>query len=350
VKKRFLALLLLLVLPLCSCQAMLEREQSSVSPHPKDLSLSTDSQLEAKNYQELVSAILYLVSTHTEIGTIRFYDYYGDMETDLATACLEVVQRDPLGAFAVDFIKHELNRIVSYHEATLFISFRRSKEETPPVISVSGVSAIKAELRSALASFVPVVALRVSYFNEDISSLRNLIYQAYYDTPKSALGMPEVSITLYPETGAQRIVEITLTYPEDIETLTHQYRQLESEIPLLLPKGIATPWNLYDTLHRRITPVHSVNHNTIFSSIYNKYANSEGLALAYKLLCDNAGITCVIVQGSLNGEPHFWNIVSTYSGSRHVDLSANLYGLTDAALVSANNYAWGTSYPRCKEA
>ena len=349
-KTRLCALFLALALPLCGCQSMLEREQASVKPHPQDLTLSSDSsQLQAETYQELVSAVLYLVTQRAESGTVRFYNYSGDPEADVAAACLEVVQRDPMGAFLVDYIKHSVNRIVSYHEASFSISYRRPAEETPQVTSVTGSSAIKNELRSAMSTFSPVVALRVSYFSEDEDYLRSLIDQAYYDTPISAFGMPEVSIALYPDSGIQRIVEITLDYPLEGELLALRQSQVEEETRRLISAAEATPFSLYHTLHQKSTPTSSLLHNTTHAALYNKYANSEGFALAYKMLCDESGIPCTVVQGSLGEVPYFWNIVTTHSGSRHVDLFAGLYGLTDTSLTQKGDYHWASSYPICRD-
>lgn len=350
-KQRLCALLLLPVLLLTGCQTMLERGYSSVQPHSQSLTAREDpSALEAENYQELVSAVLYLVTQHAESGIVRLYNYTGDVEADLTAACLEVVQKDPLGAFAVDYIKHEVTRIVSYYEANVTISYQRTAEEMGQIISVTGSSAIKRELRDALAAFAPVVTLRISYFAEDDEYLRSLIYQAYYDTPQSAFGLPEISLSLYPETGIQRIVEIGLTYPAEVETLVQRQSELEAAAARLLPDGAeATARQVYDLLLGQTALSSDPDRNTAYDALVNGLANDEGLALAYQLLCARAGLTCTVVQGTLAEQPHFWNIVTTDSGSRHVDASAGLYALTDLQLVDVGAYQWGSSYPICRD-
>ena len=350
-KKRVCSLLLALALPLSGCQAMLEREVASVQPHTQSFTAREDpSALEAENYQELVSAVLYLVTQHTESGIVRLYNYTGDVENDLTAACLEVVQKDPLGAFAVDYIKHEVTRIVSYYEASVSITYRRTAEEMGQVVSVTGSSAIKSELRNALSDFDPTSTLRVSYFAEDDEYLRSLIRQAYYDTPLAAFGMPQIELALYPDSGIRRIVEIGLTYPGEVEDLASRRDELAAAVgPLLAQVENPDVEDLYHLLLDHVDYDPDPALNTAYDALTGGAANGEGLALAYKLLCDSAGLTCTVVQGQDETGPRYWNIVTTASGSRHVDAAAGLYGLTDVQLMDAGSYQWDSSYPICRD-
>lgn len=325
---------------------MLERSYTSVRPHTQNVvSQQSGSALEAQNYQQLVSAVLYLVTQHREEGIIRLYNYTGEVETDLARACLEVAEKDPLGAFAVDTIQQDVSRIVSFYEARVDISYLRTAEEMALVTAVTGSSAIKSELRDTLSRLETRQLLRLSYYAEDNDYLLGLIHQAYYDTPQSAFGMPELSLTLYPESGIQCIVEITLTYPAERETLAERQAELaQAASDLLSELTETTPRQLYERLLPRAS---SEGGSTAYDALVNGTANGEGLALAYKLLCDEAGITCTVVRGQ--GDRSFWNIVSTASGSRHVDCASGLFGLTDYQLKQHSGYQWDDSYPICRD-
>jgi len=346
VKKRLCAGGLSLLLLLSGCSAMLERSYTSVSPHTHTLTGYQDgSALEAQTYQQLVSAVLYLVTRHSDEGIIRLYNYTGDVEADVTRACLEVVQKDPLGAFAVDYIKHDVSRIVSFYEAEVDIAYLRTAEEMAQITSVTGSSAIKQELRDTFSRLDSRQLLRIGYFSEDENYLTSLIRQAYYDTPLGAFGMPEVQISLYPETGVQRIVEIELTYPKEQDSLLIQQQTLADAADRLLDHATSkTPQALYELLlsHTDFGPG-----STAYDALINAQADSEGFALAYKLLCDRAGLTCTVVQGS--GERPFWNIVTTENGSRHVDCAAGLFGYTDHQLEQLGRYVWSDFYPLCRD-
>ena len=193
-----------------------------VEPHTERPATAEDSSaVQAGTYSELVNTVLFFVSQGTEKGLIQLTDDYdGDVEEDLNRACLEVAKDDPLGAYAVDFIKNDCTKVLTTYEATITISYRRTREQIRSLVNVTGTSAIRDEVRAALADFQSEVALRVGYFTESADSIAALVRQAYYDEPAGALGMPEFTVSLYPASGGQqRIVEILLTYPEYTQAL-----------------------------------------------------------------------------------------------------------------------------------
>ena len=67
------------------------------------------------------------------------------MEEDLNRACLEVAKDDPLGAYAVDFIKNDCTKVLTTYEATITISYRRTREQIRSLVNVTGTSAIRDE-------------------------------------------------------------------------------------------------------------------------------------------------------------------------------------------------------------
>ena len=160
-KTRILALALCLSLLLTGCEAMLHGEYLTVEHHSMLSAAEDDSSvIRVENYQELVSGILSLVSACQEQGVIQLSNYNTrDVEADLTAACLEVSHEDPLGAYAVDYIKHEFSRILTYYQATITIGYRRTLEQIRSVVPVTGSSAIRSEVQGALAQFQPEAVL-----------------------------------------------------------------------------------------------------------------------------------------------------------------------------------------------
>ena len=307
-RKIMIALALLLCLGLSGCSSLLENSYEVSTPHVDRPATAEDpSILRAENYRELVSAVFYFVSQGEETGVIQLYDYPGDVETDLTEACLEVATQDPLGAYFVDYIKHELVRVVSYHQATLSIRYRRTMEQVASMVNVTGTSAIRTEVREALGSFREEVVLRVAYLAEDADSLAALVRETYYAAPAYALGMPQVEINLYPDSGRERVVEILLTYPGDsYELSAHAGELARMAVEItgeyrLLPAG-EIPLGAAQALYGRVAydPEGPANP---YDALTQGRANSEGMALTYALLCGEAlstpGGKCDIVAGSL---------------------------------------------------
>lgn len=97
-----------------------------------------------------------------------------------------------------------------------------------------------------------------------------------------------------------------------------------------------------------------------------KTAVCEGIALAYKLLCDQLGIYCIVVVGEANSVPsddlnknsgHAWNMIRIGGQYAHVDVTWDMclsrsckknrydyFGVADQILIS--NHKWG-NYPKC---
>lgn len=199
---------------------MLERSYESTAAHvDKPVTAEDSSVLRVENYQELVSAVLYLVTQCQEEGAIQLYDYQGDVERDLTDACLEVAKEDPWGPTPWTTSSTSTPGWCPITRPPCPSATGAPQSRCGSIVNVTGASAIRDQLQDALAAFSSEVVLRVAYFAEDEASIAQLIRQAYYDTPVAALGMPRSEITLYPDSGSQRVVEILLTYPEESEAL-----------------------------------------------------------------------------------------------------------------------------------
>ena len=341
--KKLLSLALCCALLLTGCASMLERSYTSETVHNRAPTAEGDSSiLRAEDYQELVSGIYYFVSQGLTRGTIRLYNYTRDVESDLSAAYLEVVQEDPLGAYAVDYIKYDYSHIVSYYEAVVDITYRRTQEQISAIVSATGNSAIRAELQEALASFQPEAVLRISYFTEG-TDIPQLLRQAYLATPAAAFGMPQAEVNIYPDHGSQRIVEVLLSYPLDSEeALVRSQTLLEQAQNLLtihsVTAGPGDPRALAALL-RAETNYDPQGSPTAYAALMEGAADSEGMALALGLLCQLSELKWSLVEGTLEGVPHCWVRLTLEEGERHLDPSAGITLYTQDQLPDLG-YHW----------
>ncbi|MCI7473056.1 MAG: hypothetical protein MSB10_05175 [Clostridiales bacterium] len=346
-KKYIPALALSLALLLGGC-SLSGQAYTVVEPHAEHPALGeNESTIKASTYSELVNGVLFFVSQGVEEGVIQITDYNGDVEDDLNRACLEVAKDDPLGAYAVDFIKNDYTTIITTYEATITISYRRSPEQVSSLVNITGTSAIREEAVQALSAFKTELALRVGYFTGDAAAVEEQVRQAYYDTPETALGMPECSVELYPktDTGTQRIVEILLDYPEEPTALQQKRQQLqEKSAAILTPIQHQIASRRLDLLMGTLPNVVQVDLKTggatAWDALVGKGANDEGLALAFQLLCDGLGLKGQIVEGTLQGKPHFFNQVSRNGQTVWVDLSRSTSQTWTAAQMAEMGYQW----------
>ncbi|MBR5533890.1 MAG: hypothetical protein IKU62_03510 [Ruminiclostridium sp.] len=220
-KKRILALTLLCTFLLSGC-SMLERSYVASTPHVPFSDEDNDpSILRAETYQGLVSALLHLVGQGKETGVIRLYQFVsitGSAASDVDRACLEVTQEDPLGAWAVDYIKYDVSQTSSYYEVNVKVAYTRTPEEIAQVISVTGSSAVARELRELLPALPSQAVFRISYFSQEDSAetLSQAVREAYADLEEPLPSLTDVTVTLHPDSGEQRVAEIHMTWGEPV--------------------------------------------------------------------------------------------------------------------------------------
>ena len=359
-KQGFICTILSGSLLLSGCSSMLARSYTSVTPHSAAPVVESDQlTIRAESYQDLVNALLYFITQGQQTGTIRLYNYPYDVKHDLSAACREVMQEDPLGAYAVQDISCNVVPVVSCYEATVSLSYRRTLQQINSIVSVTGVTSIRNKLRDALSVHDSSLVLRINYFEEDEQYLLDLAQDAYFSAPDAALGFPQTTLTLFPETGSHRIAEFSFTYgfpPMELQRRTKQIAQKQDELLDTLPDnhGDAALLAVYDFLHDQVEylPSHS---GTAYGALVEHRANSLGLALTVHSLCQQLQIPSYLVQGSLRDADHSWVIVQTQDGFCHLDISRTSADADASPFCSDRemhqmDYHWNTAdFPACGE-
>lgn len=353
-RKMMCAVMAALMLLSTGCSSMLNRDYSSVTVHSATPTAEGDANtMRVQNYQELVNALIYLINQGEESGSIRYSGEEADFKKLMDEACLEVKQEDPLGAYAVDYIKYSVISIVGSYEADVQITYRRTREQVASIVDATGAAAIRSELSRALSSFDTEVVLRISYFEEDEAYIQQLVRQAYLSNPATALDFPDAQVAMYPESGQQRIVEVTLTYHQSLQTLESWRNSLSREAERICqPLTELTIKEKLDGITGTLQSMGAYSAqggSTAYDVLLGGGGDSQGVALAFSLLCRQVGVTCSVVDGQKNGQSHFWNVVQTASGYRHVDLSRTgsvTYNVDQT--MTQQGYVWDTQQvPAC---
>ena len=352
-KKRLLCALLCACLSLSGCASLLSRDYVSVTPHKSTITdVDSSSALRVENYQELVNSLSYLISSGADEGIVRLYMQPPQAEDDLSAARVEVLQEFPLAAYAVENITYETEPLITYTESRIEIAYRRTQKQIASITSVTGISALRTALTEALSRFSPECVLRITFFDQNVDYVTDLIQQLYYANPDTALEFPTLDVNIYPNSGKQRIVEVEFRYESDSTQLAEQARMLEQACQRIANTLTATA---SASPEAAITAVLNAGGyladggSTGYSALLEGGANDEGLALAYASVCGKLGISCRVARGLCNGQSCFWNVVSTDDGWRHVDLSRpNAARFFTDDLWEAEGYLWlEGSLPAC---
>lgn len=330
-KKRILALCFCAVLLLSGCGAMLERGHESITTHVDYAVTEDESILRAESYQGLVNAILYFVNGHRTGGTIRLYNYTGDVEADLANARDEVMYEDPLGAFSVRFLTYETTRVLTYYEVELRVAYSRTTQEVNGLREVTGLAGVRQELSRLVTGQESSAAFLASYFSGDRELVEHLLELACLSAPALFRhhDISDKTISLYPEAGTRRVIEVKLDWSRSATIVAQEEKdyvqQLENATAALLeanpPVGEGYTVEELAGIVRaagggadeRSTPL-------ALDALSGEPASDLGLLMAMEYLCQQCGVEVEPVIGSAG----LWLIVATPEGYRHL-LPQGLY-------------------------
>ena len=224
---RIIALLLLLC-TLTGC-SLAPDEYLSVTPHRGSGAQTAETDaVQAENYKQLKRAILGFVSAGQAEGTIRVTNYDGNVEEDLSLAAYEVAKLDPLGAYAVDYMTHDCTLIVNYYEIRIRITFRRTAREIASIEPIATQVMLRQRLKDAVDQLEDRLILRMPNYREpDVAAMVEDYCAA---NPGTVMETPAVSVAVYPDSGAARILEIDLIYTETPETLRARQKAVQQSI------------------------------------------------------------------------------------------------------------------------
>lgn len=337
-------------LGLGGCTMLLEDTYSSVKVHTV-APVSEDSKIiSVENYYELVNAILYFVMEHQEEGVIRLEDYEKEMaKTHLTEAVLEVRSDTALGSYAVDDISWELNTILGNLEVTVSVDYNKTPEEYEQIVYVSGNSAIVRTLTQSISDMTSSLVIQNSYGTSSRNGLSQLIHQAISGAASKLVEIPQIQTNFHPKEGDWRLVEFTFTYSLGENLRTIRQNNLEGKIEDLASSlwTLSDEVKIYQTLQEKIQSLGEAGDtgNTPYDVLALRQGNSRGFALSYLALCQELGLECRVLEGTLNGQPYYWNQITLSSGeSHHLDVTKTLteeeHGFFSDSEMLALGYDW----------
>ena len=323
--KKLLPLLLSLLFLLTGC-GLLQRDYIQVRRHIEQTGDSDNaSALRAESYAELVSGAQYFVTLGAPTGVVHLYQYGGDIEQAVRNACDALLHDDPVGSYALRDVTCRPTRIVSYYECVFTYQYQRSLEEIVSLRTVSSRDGFRRQVAEGLRSFSDRLLLKTSGGYESADQVQRLFWEVYYDTPEAALTTPQVNVRLYPDHGAARVVDITLDWQADRTELLEQAAQVSAAAARIVGQDsggtLTNAWLLCLRLRSGLD-WNEESSGSVYAALVEGDANSQGIAMAYQLLCEKAGIRCLVVPGTKEDSVHCWNIITVNGVNWHVDLTA----------------------------
>ncbi|MBQ3405600.1 MAG: hypothetical protein IJG63_09370 [Oscillospiraceae bacterium] len=330
-------LILVLMLFSSGCSSFLDGHYSYATPHTEpDTQKYEHDIVQVSTYNELKAAILDLVEKSQLTGLLRFSNYAGDVEVDVADACMYICNNTPLGAYAVYYINSSVNKYVTYYEAELDITYKKSPSEISGIVDIENADSMYELLDKSLTSRKNYLAVNSSsvLINDELI-LRDLD-EIYYSDPSNCVVWPDITLSIWPESGVSHIYELSFKYPYP-ETRMNAMEVLINSAASDLTGDLedSSDYDACLTLCQRLSAEvkfdaqsaendqynRSDSQYTAYGALVEGQAAGEGFAMAYKLLCDKLDIDCRVVIGRFDGVAHAWNAVNIGGRWHHVDSS-----------------------------
>lgn len=365
--------MILAMLCLNGCSGGLDREFSSITPHFKqDQEWQNISDYTINSFSEVSEVIEKLIASGMTEGVVWVNFKDSSLENKLTGLCHDIQISDPVAAFAVEQINFDLTQFVVDLRLRFFISYSRPQKEIFDIKPIYTHAEFLTELKERLSSYGDRVILYVQNYSDMAFDINGIFEEAYFDMPDYTYGIQGIKYALYPDNGEKRIIEIDIKRDKTADIAKNFMRMVSFSADNIISKlpvggnGYERAVFLHDYLltateyQSKTTEdiLSSIKHDsyTAYGALVENKAVDEGYALAYKKLCDLAGIDCRVVLGSIDGVPHVWNLVLMDDGCwYHVDCAADdsellpsdkYFMLNDEKLALTHSWQRG-AYPKC---
>lgn len=309
----------------------------------------------ASNYYELRSVLLSFVTCGVEHGEVFVRSYSGNLEEDLKKLVRYLTEEDPVSAYATDYVNCERMSVDGGWMVSVNTVYRRSAGEIREIQPVRGSEEALSRMLDALRRQESSVTLQVSGYSGGGFDAQLRQYILYH--PDEVIIEPQISVSVYPDSGLVRVVEVHFVYSEDRETL----RGMRTEAEAVLDSAFhyidygRTDQQKLRLLFTYLTTRFSYREDenaSVYSLLCGGVGSSRTAASVVRLLCEKTGVAATLVEGTLEGNTRYWNVVSTADGFRHVDLHADALSggpLTFRTDEEMEGYDWDrAACPACE--
>lgn len=349
-KKAAIALILCGCLSLSACAGVFNGQYVSVQPHEQPSPVAGDGMIEASDYEQLYDALTELVETGTEEGVISVAKYRQErIEADMQQAVEELCRKHPVAAYAVKEIAFDLGSRGGTALAVT-IAYVHDRAEIQKISQVENIQEAIGAISGALNRCEAGIVLHIKEY-EDIDFIQVVESYALYH-PELVMEQPRTAVNIYPESGKTRVVEVKFTYQTSRDSLKKMQTQVQPvfDSAVLYVSGDAKEGEKYSQLCSFLMERYDYQEGTSITPTYSLLrhgvGDSRAFAMVYAAMCRQAGLECIVVPGTYNGESRYWNIINDDGIYYHIDLLRD--GFKKRKDKNMDDYVWDYSaYPAC---
>lgn len=307
------------------CGFWMTGDYLSVVSHEANSEIDREAVVEVSSYAQLCNALLEMVNNCTESGII-YVTTFSEASVDyyVNSAINHVKNSTPIGAYAVENITYEIGIKRDASIVAFNIDYSHSRADILQMQHVRNNEELIDAVIEALKANESYVAIHTqSYQTVDFSQF---VQKFANDNPDLVMETPKVGSIVYPQKGAERIVELSFTYLNDRDSLQEMQNRVSEVFTSaeLYVKETTQVKDIYSRLYSFLMERDEYNLETsitpAYSLLQHGVGDSRALANVYAVMCRRAGLDCVVVSGTRDAEPWCWNLVRFRDKYYHVDL------------------------------
>lgn len=346
-KAVFCILVCCLIVTFSGCDLWLSGEYYSEKPHPIASAPIDNADIEVSSFSQLCERLERLVYAGTENSVIYYSGIaQSQMESYMEDAIDRVVQKTPIGAYAVASIDFDSGSNSGRPAIAVTISYNHGRSEILAIKQAKNMDILFDILSNSLDNCDIGVTVAVESFEEkDIMQFVQDYMEMY---PDLCMELPQVAVSVYPEEGSSRIIEVLFSY----QTSREELRKMQQTVaPIfdsaeLYVSGDAESEEKYFQLYSFLMERHEYVIETSITPTYHLLrhgvGDSKAFATVYAAMCRRADLDCQVVTGTKDGESHYWNVIFEDGKYFFVDLlyCSQLGAFTAKTADDMKGYVW----------
>lgn len=350
-----ICLIAVLCLLLTGCTGWMDYSYHSVTPHMDQGQQGQEGLIQVSTYSQLTAALEAIVEDGADSRLLDIGGYNKNtLESHLDSAVKSVMEQNPIAAYAVESITYELGTSGGLNVVLATVTYNHNRGSIQRIRHLQTPEEAMELITTALEQCEAGVTVRLDrYLSTDFAQM---IQDYAQENPQTVMEAPQVEVHTYPESGIQRVVELQFTYQnsrEDLRTMQVYVQPVFSAARMYVTADAADSIKyaqLYAFLMERYDYTIETSITPSYSLLRYGVGDSKAFAMVYSAMCRNSGLECLVVSGTSDGEPRYWNIIQEDGVYYHVDLlrsnrSGEMTRMTDEEM---QGYVWDYSaYPAC---
>ncbi len=354
--KRYIAITALLGVLSCilsGCGFWMDGERVSIEPYQQIGDSATKEIVPVSTYMQLRNAVTELVEQGASGGVLSVENFNSpSVHFFVDTAIRYVKSTNPVGAYALDDITYEIGTNAGEAAIALEISYRFDRSRILRIAQAENMEGAFQMIGDALSGCDSYVAIRVPNYEE--TDLVQWVRDYAAQNPDIVMEVPVVEAGVYPQQGDDRIVEMAFTYQTSRESLQNMQNTVEPVFTAaeLYVKNATQAQEKYAQLYAFLMERSRYKVETSITPAYSLLNHGVGdckaFANVYAAMCRRAGLECVVISGTRDGEPWTWNLIFYYGRYYHLDLLRSVENgdFSPAYPTDLVGYVWDYSaYP-----